>query len=141
MTQIIEGLYLANKETASQNNNHTLVVNCTPDLPFYYQTPKQMRISVWDRSESHQYETMKNSIPDIIKEIEAVLKLKQNVLVYCAAGQSRSATIIGCYLLWRNDWTIDQTVKFIKSRDSNAFFGGLTFCQVLEWVHDNKDKF
>ncbi|XP_055903517.1 phosphatidylglycerophosphatase and protein-tyrosine phosphatase 1-like [Eupeodes corollae] len=35
------------------------------------------------------------------------------VYVHCKAGRSRSSTLVGCYLMMRNNWTPEQAVDFM----------------------------
>ena len=135
MTEIIKGLYLGNRDTPVCDQNYSLIINCTPDLPLHPEECRQIRIPVWDRPESAQYTVMQNCLPTVVRAIDDALQRQQKVLVYCAEGQSRSPTVIACYLLWINrDWTADQSIKSVKDRDSNAFFGGVTFQKVIEWA-------
>lgn len=38
------------------------------------------------------------------------------VYVHCKAGRTRSATLVGCYLIMKNGWTPEQAVAFMKSK-------------------------
>ncbi|CAK1547475.1 unnamed protein product [Leptosia nina] len=38
------------------------------------------------------------------------------VYVHCKAGRTRSATLVGCYLMMRNGWTPNEAVEYMKSR-------------------------
>nr|CAG4642885.1 EOG090X0GSS [Evadne anonyx] len=54
--------------------------------------------------------------------IEGVDFIKKNIVnegvvyVHCKAGRSRSATLVGCYLMEKNNWTPDEAVSFIKTK-------------------------
>lgn len=41
---------------------------------------------------------------------------KGSVLVHCAAGMSRSATIVIAYLMKKNRWNVDEAFDFVKKR-------------------------
>lgn len=36
------------------------------------------------------------------------------VYVHCKAGRTRSSTLVGCYLMMRNNWTPEQAVGYIR---------------------------
>ncbi|XP_045776368.1 phosphatidylglycerophosphatase and protein-tyrosine phosphatase 1 [Maniola jurtina] len=38
------------------------------------------------------------------------------VYVHCKAGRTRSATLVGCYLMMRNGWSPDEAVEYMKAR-------------------------
>jgi protein-tyrosine phosphatase len=46
---------------------------------------------------------------------EAICKNK-NVIVHCAAGMSRSATLVIAYLMIENRWTYEEAYNFVKKR-------------------------
>lgn len=38
------------------------------------------------------------------------------VYVHCKAGRTRSATLVGCYLMRKNNWTPEQAVQHMRDR-------------------------
>ncbi|XP_011193134.1 phosphatidylglycerophosphatase and protein-tyrosine phosphatase 1 isoform X2 [Zeugodacus cucurbitae] len=38
------------------------------------------------------------------------------VYVHCKAGRTRSATLVGCYLMMKNGWSPEQAVDFMRAR-------------------------
>ncbi|XP_015518871.1 phosphatidylglycerophosphatase and protein-tyrosine phosphatase 1 [Neodiprion pinetum] len=38
------------------------------------------------------------------------------VYVHCKAGRTRSATLVGCYLMMKNGWTPEEAVSFMRSK-------------------------
>ncbi|CAH4038149.1 phosphatidylglycerophosphatase and protein-tyrosine phosphatase 1 [Pieris brassicae] len=38
------------------------------------------------------------------------------VYVHCKAGRTRSATLVGCYLMMKNGWTPTEAVEYMRSR-------------------------
>ncbi|CAG5004263.1 unnamed protein product [Parnassius apollo] len=38
------------------------------------------------------------------------------VYVHCKAGRTRSATLVGCYLMLKNGWSPEQAVEYMKSK-------------------------
>lgn len=39
-----------------------------------------------------------------------------SVYVHCKAGRTRSATLVGCYLMMKNGWSPEEAVKYMRSR-------------------------
>lgn len=136
MTEIIPNLYLGDRTCALDNQHYDMLVNCTIELPNQRNDNSCVRIPVWDRADPNQTDRFISQIISVVKTIDEMLSGGKRVLVYCAAGQSRSATVVACYLLWRDSsLDIDATVRFVKSRDSNAFFSPhLVFRPVMEYV-------
>ena len=62
------------------------------------------------------------------------IKGEEKVLVHCAAGESRSATIVIAYLMWKKKWTFDKAYNFVKSKRSRIYpnFGFREQLQLFE---------
>ena len=118
--EIIPGIWLGNKR-ASENErwmkekNITVVFNATKDIPFSTCIKKQYRIPVDDNLQPEEIRNM------TLWSHEAVYKLMmehnkgQNVLVHCAAGMQRSATIVGMYLIATRGMSWQQAIPYIQS--------------------------
>ncbi|XP_013135742.1 PREDICTED: phosphatidylglycerophosphatase and protein-tyrosine phosphatase 1 [Papilio polytes] len=39
-----------------------------------------------------------------------------SVYVHCKAGRTRSATLVGCYLMMKNGWSPSQAVEYMRSK-------------------------
>ncbi len=44
---------------------------------------------------------------------------KKNVIVHCAAGMSRSPTLVLAYLMIENKWTYEEAYNYIKAKRPN----------------------
>lgn len=62
------------------------------------------------------------------------LKGEEKVFVHCAAGQSRSATIVIAYLMWKKKMTFDKAYNFVKQKRSSIYpnFGFRQQLQMFE---------
>lgn len=48
--------------------------------------------------------------------IEKSFVSKKNILVNCAAGFSRSPSIVIAYLMFKNNWNLEKAFEFVRSR-------------------------
>lgn len=71
----------------------------------------------------------------MVQIIDNRLILGKRILIHCGAGQSRSPTIVACYLLY-NDHTlsVEDVINLLRFKSSNAFFGRVSFRNILEYV-------
>jgi len=46
-----------------------------------------------------------------------------SVYVHCKAGRTRSATLVGCYLMQKYNWRPEDAVEFIRSRRQHVLLG------------------
>jgi protein-tyrosine phosphatase len=54
----------------------------------------------------------------VIKHVDAARNRGDCVLIHCAAGISRSATLMAAYLMWKNRWTAEEALDYIRARRS-----------------------
>lgn len=142
MTEIINNLWLGDHDSARYTEKYDVIINCTTDLPFYDNLSshflEKIRISVWDKNYKEEIEKLKQCIFIVLETINVRLSEGKRILIHCGAGQSRSPSVIACYLLYKNKvQTIDDVIKFIKSKNSNAFFGGISFLPLIEFVSNH----
>lgn len=60
---------------------------------------------------------------DLDKGVEFIRKFEgtgRSVYVHCKAGRTRSATLVGCYLMQKHNWDANMAVDFMKSRRSHV---------------------
>ncbi|XP_076043565.1 protein tyrosine phosphatase, mitochondrial 1 isoform X2 [Oratosquilla oratoria] len=58
------------------------------------------------------------------------------IYVHCKAGRTRSATLVGCYLMKRYEWTPDQAVGRIRERRPHIILGPMQW-EALRTFHYN----
>ncbi|CAF0802310.1 unnamed protein product [Rotaria sp. Silwood1] len=136
MTEILPHIFVGNALDAQSQerltqNGITHIVNCTPDLPFYWEKKYEyMRIGALDSPSQN----LRKHFDDFIEFIDNALRVKtNNVLVHCSAGISRSPTLVLAYMMKKNRWTLDEAFdKMRKLRqivDPNVSF----IIQLREW--------
>jgi len=86
---------------------------------FSFQTPgwehldvKFLQLSTTDIFEAPDQTKLAKGVEFINK----FLPIDQSVYVHCKAGRTRSATLVGCYLMNANNWTPEQAVDYMKDR-------------------------
>ena len=68
------------------------------------------------------------------EEIKGHTEFDGKVFVHCAAGESRSATIVIAYLMWKKKMTFDKAYNFVKQKRSRIYpnFGFRQQLQMFE---------
>lgn len=131
-------------------NRITHIINCTPDLPFYWEGKHQyLRIDVHDLPSQNIRDhfdpaiefigscLFSSKVPRVVflfSSLEnAILSKDNNVLVHCSAGISRSPTLVLAYMMKQHHLPLDEAFeKMRKLRqivDPNVSF----ICQLREW--------
>jgi len=72
--------------------------------------------------------------------IEKYLSKGENVLVHCAAGVSRSVSIIIGYLIIKKNWSFDLAYKFVRSIRKNVPNPLIHETELKELAKDNDQR-
>ena len=128
-------VYLSNFPDASREVQRDMFVfNWTANLPM---VGRGIRIAVNDDLQQDSIQKMTRSLPIAVPYID---KYKR-VLVHCAAGQQRSATVVAAYLMYKYNYTVPQAIQYIKSKKPDAFLDGVHFENSLKdyylYLHKN----
>jgi len=88
-----------------KDNNISVVINCTREIPFIYNVTNKplkletLRIPVFDTPFNKDNQIMKDNLQYVIPFINTkFFKEHKNILVHCAAGKSRSATVVSAFI-------------------------------------------
>jgi len=124
--EIVPGLWLGNAKAAKDSkwlaqNNITVVFNATKDLPFSPTIKKQYRIPVDDNLQADEIRNMTLWSQEVVYKLIEERKNGNTVLVHCAAGMQRSATIVAMYLIVINGMAWQQAITFIQGIRPIAF--------------------
>lgn len=117
MNQITDKIYLGDLDSASnvknlKSKNITRVISLTGFLsPQYAPQDKieQKVFDLFDISTSNIYRFFRESI-------KFIDECKGNVLVHCAAGFSRSPTIVIAYIMWKEKMGYETAFNFVRSK-------------------------
>ena len=132
VNEITEGLYLGNLFTA---NNIEVIKNL--GVTKVLSLIEGFRIPKYNESDNikHKVILINDSIQEnIIKYFGECLYFingEEKVLVHCAAGTSRSATIVIAYLMWKNKgMTFENVLNYVK--DKRKISPNLAFQEQLQ---------
>lgn len=137
MHLIVTNLFLGNAQDSEEfGPNAGLVVNCTPDLPFFGNPSEQahIRIPVKDNGDDSQQDKLLRLLIDleVAQQIDDALSSGCTVLVHCRAGQQRSAAVVASYLMFSQDLTAPEAIRQVRSMKPDAFFGSVNFHRTLD---------
>jgi protein-tyrosine phosphatase len=148
--KIINKLYLGNCEAARdkeffQKKNITAVLNCSKEIPNYFQNKniEYMRIPVDDSLRQKDYDLMYEFMPSIVEFIHKHINVqKNNILVHCYAGRQRSAISVAVFLVSKYGYTPQEACKIVLEKRPEAFHYGqsLNFDQTLDKYYNTKIK-
>ena len=144
--EILEGLYLGDKRAANsadfiKKRKIKAILNCTP-YPNPSKTLGKMEvlIPIHDNSQKQNNDFMYGFFPAAVKYIENhLIKQKQNVLVHCAAGIQRSATIVVAFLMYYFKISAKEAIKITLELKPDIFYEGteIHFWRALKkWEKD-----
>ena len=135
--KVAKGLYVGSVVDSAnmdfmKKHNITVVINCTRDLPFRFNTQSHIRLPVDDAYEHtlRLFEHWKTAVPRISSYIDQ----GRNVLVHCRAGQQRSMATVAAVLMYREGLTAMRAVERCRKVKSDAFWPRINFHRsLLKW--------
>lgn len=132
--EIIPNLYLGDAGFVREDRSFSLIVNCCPEVDIEYKTGSNVIYLKFhdDPRDNDKFlsELEKHRVLEKIHEHATSCK---PVIVHCAMGIQRSASVIACYLLKygvRNG--VKDTIDFIRSKRNVAFSTGYNFLQTIQ---------
>ena len=134
--EILPGLWLGNRIAALNDRwlkqqEITVVFNCTKDLPFSPVIKKQYRLPVDDNLKAEEIRNMTLWSHEAVYKVLAEYNKNQKVLVHCAAGMQRSATVVGMLLIAMKGMTWQQVINYIQGIRPIAFRDQANFIDSL----------
>ena len=118
ITQITDNIFLGDIDGAMNCNllkkkNIKYIINCTKHIQNYCNDMTYFNIQV-DDTYNQLIETFFDSSYEFIES--AMKNNNGNIFIHCHAGVSRSVTILTSYLMKKNNWNVEDTIKFIKNK-------------------------
>lgn len=131
--KIIDNLYLGDAGDYDKQQ-FAFIVNCCPEINVNYPDGANvLRIKVYDDCDDNEKMVSQIFATQVLEKINDCRLRGLPVLVHCAMGVQRSATIVACYLLRHVEpkMSIGETIQFICSKREVAFSTGYTFLPVM----------
>jgi protein-tyrosine phosphatase len=120
ISKIHTHIYLSSYKIA--NNKKLLkkynIKNILTIMPDCYDCDKMKKYNGIDylqiSKNDHKDENLKDDFDKCFKFIDNAIDKKENILIHCRAGKSRSPTIIAAYLIKKYNMTRDEALKYMK---------------------------
>ena len=115
MNYIIDNIYLGDNDAASDENylkqyNITTVINCAEEIVSVYKDIKFLELNLYDSFNQPLFPKFEVAYKFIKKNSE------NNILIHCALGVSRSASLVAFYMMKEKGWDYDTCFYYMKER-------------------------
>mgnify|MGYP003344979928 CR=1 FL=1 len=130
----------ASNEEFMVRNHIRVVINCSKDIPFYFDSkaiPYQYRIPVDDDRQPESMAIMYSYLPEIVRLMREHVLRGHNIYVHCHAGMQRSACVVVCYLLSMCSMNVDEAIAFVKHKRPIAFTPFVNFRPSINAYYQN----
>jgi protein-tyrosine phosphatase len=130
VSKILPNLYLGDTDTARDPDffkkyRIKAVLNCTKDIPFYFENIEYARVPIDDSLELKDINKFTKYIDFIVEFIHKSVDIdKKPILCHCYQGIQRSAAAVLLYLIKYRNMSYKDAKKFILDRRPEAFHDG-----------------
>jgi protein-tyrosine phosphatase len=132
--EIIPYLYLGDAGFVYESRSYSLIINCCPEVDINYpESSNVLYLKFHDDPRENgkflsQLETYK-----VLEKIHEQVTNFTPVIVHCAMGIQRSASVIACYLLKYGIINeVQDALNFIRSKREVAFSTGYNFLPAIK---------
>ncbi len=136
INEIFDYLYLGDAGFIYESNlpQLDLIINCCPEVNIKYKNLESDIIYLKFNDDPEESDKLLQifDTTKILEKMHDYISRGKNVLVHCAMGVQRSATIVACYLLKYYKADINTTILHIKHRRPQSFENGVNFAKVLQ---------
>jgi len=120
INQVLPNLFIGNKKAAMnveqlRSYRITHVVNCAEELKHITNKYDSSISCLWLSLYDSEMDSVTDHIDKSIRFIELAISNGHTVLVHCAAGVSRSASIIIAYLMYKHRMSFNTAFNHLKT--------------------------
>ena len=123
--EIIPYLYLGDAGFVFEPYDFSLIINCCPEIGITYsETSNVLYLKFNDDPRDNDKLLSLLKMHQVLETIHEHITNKKTVMVHCAMGVQRSASVVACYLLkYGITNEVKNTLEFIQNRREVAFNG------------------
>ena len=132
--EIIPYLYLGDAGFVRENRSFDLIVNCCPEVDITYpQSSNPIYLRFHDDPRDNDKFLSELEKHNVLEKIHEHVVSSKPVIVHCAMGIQRSASVIACYLLKYGVTNgVQNSLDFIRSKRDVAFGKGCNFLRAIK---------
>jgi hypothetical protein len=132
--EIIPYLYLGDAGFVYEPRSFTLIINCCPEVDINYPEPSNvLYLKFHDDPRENDKFMSQLETHKVLEKIHEQVSSSKQVIVHCAMGIQRSASVIACYLLKYGIINgVQDTLDFIRSKREVAFSTGYNFLPAIK---------
>lgn len=145
VTQIIPRVWIGNIYSAIDDeflhtNNIQVIINCTKDLAFHSDVIRgkirAYRLPIDDNLKEQEIQNMSLWAPEVIYYMLKEYFEGNNILVHCAAGIQRSASVVAMFLIALKGYTPEESISFIRSKRNITFKPSVNFKKSIQHFYE-----
>lgn len=114
------GNYRTKESDVLNENKITVVISALTEEEYedYYIAQEDFPGIAWYRFviDDEPKENIQQHFFTVHRIIRSALEENKRVIVHCAAGYSRSPTLVIAYLMIENKWTAEEAIAFVKTK-------------------------
>lgn len=135
---IFNNVYLGDAGFMYETNRpqFSLIINCCPEVSMRYtdaEAPNVLYLKFNDDPQDNNKMLTLLESYKVLEKIHETASQGKPVLVHCAMGMQRSASIVACYLLKYYKADLKTTLLFIQDKRHQAFSTGYPFLPVMQY--------
>jgi Dual specificity phosphatase, catalytic domain len=109
-SRIDEGLYLGGYVLQPPPRTQAVLNLCESEDPY------QSEVHVWKPIRDAEPAPSNNWLLEQVRFIDVQRHAGKVVYVHCRAGVSRSGMVVAAYIMFKNKWTRDEALAFLRSK-------------------------